>query len=436
MRYYLNLNASLLGAMATIAIVQPALALEPGRIGQIAQAVTVRIETSGPGGSGVIIKHNGNTYTVLTARHVTDSIKGNEEAYVIPEASDGQNYHRIDNNSIQVLPNDVDLAIFQFQSDQNYEKATLGNSDTISPGSKSYVSGYPLLEIADGKPSYQFLDGIITGTAPLGDDGYGITYTNPTQKGMSGGPVFNSDGKVIGIHGQGDRNEAGKTGINAAIPINTYIAWNEQNQNVAVNPSRQRPPETDTSNFYALGVEQFKQKKYPQAIAFFDQAITRNPNDAIAYHDRGFAYANTGEYRLAIADFDESIKLQPNASTYNNRGNAHVALENYSKSIEDFDRAIQIDPNFAFTHYNRGNAYNKLKDYRQAIAAFDQAIRLQSDFADAYVNRGVSYFMLGDCPSAIQNFDRALEIRPNYQQVKNNRDNILSRLNTSDCRSR
>lgn len=61
-----------------------------------------------------------------------------------------------------------------------------------------------------------------------------MVYTNVTRAGMSGGPVFNDDGKVVGIHGlaegrevvlpgyQGDRSVI-KAGFNLGIPINTFV---------------------------------------------------------------------------------------------------------------------------------------------------------------------------------------------------------------------
>jgi tetratricopeptide (TPR) repeat protein len=46
-------------------------------------------------------------------------------------------------------------------------------------------------------------------------------------------------------------------------------------------------------------------------------------NIAHAYHARGIAYYDKGEYDLAIADFNTAIGIKPIAGYYNNRGNAY-----------------------------------------------------------------------------------------------------------------
>ena len=348
MNYSLNLSASILGTISSIALVQPAaLALTASQIDQIAEAVTVRIDTPGSSGSGVIIQREGNIYTVLTARHVIDSIRGNEEAYVIPASDERQSY-RINNRSIQALPNNVDLAIFQFQSSATYQTATLGNSDAMNRGENSYVSGYPLLTAALNQPLRQFTQGNITANAtqPL-DDGYGIVYSNDTLPGMSGGPVFNSQGEVVGIHGRGDIDQTQatgnsgvvvKTGFNLAVPINTFRRWNEQNRFLAVNTSEAVPAqrvetnETQASNFFLQGGEQLEAGNYRQAIALYDQAIRINPDEADAYNDRGVAKAILGNYQEAIADYNQAIRINPNlALPYYNRGVAKQGLGDQQK---------------------------------------------------------------------------------------------------------
>ena len=179
MRSPWNLSAPLLGAAATIALVQPvAQALTSPEIGRIALAVTVRIETPGEPGSGVIIERNGNIYTVLTAQHVLAALGGNEEAYVIPAADETKSY-RLNNRSIRTLPQnlDVDLAIVQFESQETYEVARLGDSSTLSLGSESYVSGYPLPTAAIKDITLQFTIGNITAipTEPY-ERGYGLDH--------------------------------------------------------------------------------------------------------------------------------------------------------------------------------------------------------------------------------------------------------------------
>ena len=276
MRSPWNLSAPLLGAAATIALVQAvSQALTPAEIGRVARAVTVRIETPGESGSGVIIERNGNIYTVLTAQHVLAAVGGNEEAYVIP-AADETKFYRLNNRSIRTLPQnlDVDLAIVQFESQETYEVARLGDSSTLSLGSESYVSGYPLPTAAIKDITLQFTIGNITAipTEPY-ERGYGLVYSNNTIAGMSGGPVFDAQGNVIGIHGRGDRSGADgtgqKTGFNLAIPINTFRRWNQPNfspQPIARPTTPPAPPTTppapiDTSStkptFLGLPVEPY-----------------------------------------------------------------------------------------------------------------------------------------------------------------------------------
>src|SRR3954462_14564823 len=59
---------------------------------------------------------------------------------------------------------------------------------------------------------------------------------------------------------------------------------------------------------------------YAGAIAEYDRAIARSPNNAYAYHDRGVAKRKAGDTAGAVADFDDGVQLDPNyGSLYFNR---------------------------------------------------------------------------------------------------------------------
>ena len=76
---------------------------------------------------------------------------------------------------------------------------------------------------------------------------------------------------------------------------------------------------------------------------------------AIVYNNRGNAYTSKGQYELAIQDYDELIKFNPNyAKPFNNRGVAYQKKGEYDRAIEDFDAAINLDPNYSDAFANRG----------------------------------------------------------------------------------
>jgi len=67
-------------------------------------------------------------------------------------------------------------------------------------------------------------DGKISGFQKGEPKGYELLYNNSTAPGMSGGPILDTKGLVIGIHGLAEGNDvSGKVGINLGIPINFFF---------------------------------------------------------------------------------------------------------------------------------------------------------------------------------------------------------------------
>jgi hypothetical protein len=187
----------------------------------IAQNTTVMIEGQNSG-SGVIIAKSGNTYSVLTAKHV---IATDDEYEIV--TGNGETY-RLDYSKVEKLT-DVDLAIAYFNSERNYQTANLGNSLEISLGTKIYIAGWPHPEAPINQNLLVLTEGNIAAIAPRPlPEGYQLVYTNITKTGMSGGPIFNQQGEVIGIHGQGQGRRIYlenyqqvdlKSGFNLGIPL-------------------------------------------------------------------------------------------------------------------------------------------------------------------------------------------------------------------------
>jgi tetratricopeptide (TPR) repeat protein len=134
----------------------------------------------------------------------------------------------------------------------------------------------------------------------------------------------------------------------------------------------------------------------------------------IAYNNRGNAYIAKGKYDLAIKDYDESIKLNPNYfKTYNNRGVAYKKKGEYDRAIADFDASIKINPEYANAFANRAETYVQKGDYTQALKDFDEAIRLQPTLVGLWNGRCWTRTMIGDLQAALTDCNEAIRLQPN-----------------------
>ncbi|WP_193199446.1 tetratricopeptide repeat-containing serine protease family protein [Nostoc sp. MG11] len=421
MKFNYALVPAIIGVSITLVQPQIVVALSSSEVAKVAKAITVLIENQNGSGTGIIIQQQGETYTVLTAKHVIET----QAKYEIV-TPDGQRYP-LDYNTVKKLP-EVDLAVIEFTSNQSYTVAKIGNSDDSAEGTTAYVAGFPQVTAAISSTIYNFTDGRITANAskPL-RDGYALVYNNNTLPGMSGGPVLNDRGQLVGIHGRADEADIEtskinstvayvKSGFNLGIPINTFLRLSSQaGVDVGVSPPTApvaTAPKPD--DFYIQGGDKYDQGDFKGAIANYTTAIRLNPNYLNAYNNRGLARYNLGDYQGAIDDYNQALKINPkDADPYNNRGLARSTLGDKKGAVDDYTLALKINPKFVFAYNNRGIAHNSLDDSNRAIADFNQALKINPNYAEAYAGRGISYYQLGDKNRAIANFTEALRINSN-----------------------
>ena len=347
----------------------PANAKDALAVAKIAKAITVRIEGATQG-SGVLVKKEGNRYTVLTAWHVVSGNRPGEEVAII--APDGKE-HQLENGSIQRL-GEVDMAVLTFSSPGAYEVASIGDIKKVKHDQPIYVAGFPL----NNSQNLRYEKGEVVANADVGiDQGYQLLYDNKTESGMSGGVLLNADGELVGLHGRGEKNEKEstvremtmKTGINQGVPITYYNLFSSGDPVVIAKTT------ASTAGDYLAQAKasQSKRGREQTVIKLTTQAL-RLRSSVKGYFLRAYAKHDIKDYQGAIADYTKDIHINPqNAHTYKNRGFAKYNLKDYQGAISDYDKVIEINPELAVAYNMRGINKDLIGDLKGACRDWRKA---------------------------------------------------------------
>jgi S1-C subfamily serine protease len=161
---------------------------------------TVSVNTNVGQGSGAIISEDGY---VVTNYHV---IKGARRASVTSYSGDVYGIRLIGYDATN------DIAVLELVSNESFDYFIFGNSDNIEIGQKVVALGNPL------GLSFTATEGIISSPSRVAQDGLTYIQTDVTlNPGNSGGPIIDSNGRLIGI---ANFKVAGYEGLGFAIPSN------------------------------------------------------------------------------------------------------------------------------------------------------------------------------------------------------------------------
>ena len=304
-----------------------------------------------------------------------------------------------------------DLAILKVTA-YGIKPLSLGDSGTIHIGETVYVAGNP-----KGLEGI-FLDGIISNRQNK-DTGERFQMTTPISLGSGGGPVLNRKGEVIGVSVPWYRDSDDSLDVqtpNIVIPSN-YVKTLLTDFSIA-KPLGQDNIFISPDTYFRWGYMKLELGNYKGAIADLTEAIRLAPKNIYAYFNRGVAKSYLGQYTDAIADWNEAIGLNPDFfSAYVNRGFLRGKLGQYIAAIADYDTAILLESDFAEAYNGRGGLRHALGQYAAAITDYDTVIRLKPRDALAFYNRGSAKFQLKQYASAVLDFDDVIRLKPDFAEA-------------------
>lgn len=161
-----------------------------------------------------------------------------------------------------------------------------------------------------------------------------------------------------------------------------------------------------------------------KAHALFGETLQRsdrieqaNPALSDVWYLRGLVYQRSPEHKdpqKALEAYDRYLALRRDSpSAFHNRGDAKKDLGNYAGAIEDYTAALRINPEFIWSLRNRGYLlYRYMNEPQKALEDINRAIGIKADDYWGYIDRGTVYEGQGDYDKALEDYSKALELSP------------------------
>ena len=196
------------------------------------------------------------------------------------------------------------------------------------------------------------------------------------------------------------------------------------------------------------GRDMFEKLKFQESLPYFQSAIAKDNNFALAYYYHAIANPTTkgffedigkataladkvspGEKLMIVAaqsaangdtkaqeenltQLANSYPMDARAQTF--LGQFYVAQQKYDKAEELLTKATQVDPNFSQAYNMLGYCNKNLGNFDAAEKAFKKYIELIPDDPNPYDSYAELLMKQGNYEKSIEQYQKALSIDPNF----------------------
>ena len=195
-------------------------------------------------------------------------------------------------------------------------------------------------------------------------------------------------------------------------------------------PDKKPTNQTSAASEIALGIKERGQGRLKEAVAAFDRAVKRNPNDPQAYNWRGVAKFEANEPAEALMDFNRAISLNPKfTEAFTNRGALSKSRGNLDLAIMDLTEAIRLNPSYIWAHHLRADAFMAKRLISLAINDYTRALELTPTDGMLLKKRGNAYCEDKQYQRAFEDYTKSISSQPGDVRVLLSRAAVLKLLN-------
>jgi Flp pilus assembly protein TadD len=162
---------------------------------------------------------------------------------------------------------------------------------------------------------------------------------------------------------------------------------------------------------FQRGLTALKNDRMEDALEEFTTAEREHPDDPRIHNFRGIVLARLGRNAEAVAEYQESIRLDPRMEdTYRNLGFLKWTEHQLEPAREALERAVELSPSDSFAHYYLGRVQLEAERYSQAMHELEVSrVPFPAD-ADFSMQATSAYIALGRLDEARKLLDHLVTV--------------------------
>ncbi|MGC1223916.1 MAG: tetratricopeptide repeat protein, partial [Candidatus Sulfotelmatobacter sp.] len=193
---------------------------------------------------------------------------------------------------------------------------------------------------------------------------------------------------------------------------------------------RPRAVNPEAFDLYLHGRYAWNQRNVPgfrQAIEYFNQALEKDPEFALAYSGLADCHTLLTLYGDGIGNMAEAkVAAEKALQLDSTLSEAHTSLAavkvlhdwDWQGAEQEFRRAIELNPNFARAHHWYGNLLLGPEGrHEEAVAELERARELDPLSLIVNADAGFGYYLAGRYELALQAYRKVLAVNPNFIPV-------------------
>lgn len=290
---------------------------------------------------------------------------------------------------------------------------SLGDADRLK-------SGAPLVSIASPiNLEFSTVSGTVS-NPNKSFNGYAVVLVSLTAThGSSGGPVFDRDGRLIGLisGGLNDIDFTIVNKINNAYPLLATVnivpdtAGGENEEEFALIPV------ADLSDAERRSIEAYNRgvaaDQLVEKVNAYALAATLLPAFYEARFNLAVVQAQSGDLPAAARSYQEAAALRPDAlEVHRNLGRLYLRAKQYDDAVAVFEEALLLAPDDAQSHNDLGEACRRANKISEAIEHFTGSLRINPDAPGVHYNLALAYSTAGQASEASSHFEAYLALEP------------------------